>query len=41
MRVEYWSDDFQDWKLSRMNWSPEWVAETNRLLGWEMYREAE
>lgn len=41
MRYEFWSHDKQSWELSDMDWLPEDVAETNRLLGWEMYREAE
>ncbi|QIG58637.1 hypothetical protein SEA_HUBBS_92 [Microbacterium phage Hubbs] len=41
MKVEYWDDQRQQWRESRMPWDSEWVAETNRLLGWEMYREAE
>lgn len=41
MRVEYWSDYFQEWRESEMTRTAEDVAEMNRLLGWEMYREAE
>lgn len=41
MKVEYWSADKQSWQPSKMDWSLDWVRETNRLLGWEMYREAE
>lgn len=41
MRVEYWSADHEKWRTSEMDWDAAWIAETNRLLGWEMYREAE
>lgn len=39
--VEYWSDDHQEWRESKMDWDTAWIAEMNLLLGWEMYREAE
>lgn len=41
MRLEYWSDHFQEWRESEMSWTPEQIAEINGTVGWEMYREAE
>lgn len=41
MRCEYWCAEHETWTLSRVDWTPEQIAEINGAVGWEMYREAE